>query len=293
MRKIITGIAVIACFAAARADEKEAVANFVQPLISGLVDGSGDVWEGSEQGGYLFRFFFDVNQDGGDEMFLMSSTFPNQWKVYSRNFEGGYSPMEGVDYFPIPATGFESRSEGGTHEIILASLEGSEIVQTKYRFNGNAINIETERVDASKWEPRTESLVVPQIEKVFLAEYLNDPSTPWQPVDLTSKETVVTGAGYYSFPSDRDEVARWKQFSPKAAMELLDQIAHSEDDRPAMSADRESTPLPVPSPKLQPSPTPTAAAETPSPSGFPIIPAAIVVAAIVAVAVFLLRRKSP
>ena len=225
MQKIIIGIVVIVCSATAWADEKEAIESFIRPLISGLVDGPGDVWEGSGQGGYLFRFFFDVNQDGKNEMFLMSSTYPNQWKAYSMDSKGGYRSMEGVDYLPIPATGFKYRSEGGIYEVVLALLKGSEMVQKIYRFNKNIISVEVERFDASKWEPGMESLVVPKIEKIFLAEYLHNPTTQWQSVDLTSEETIVTGAGYYSFPSDRSQVAQWRLFSPKAAMELLNKVA--------------------------------------------------------------------
>lgn len=278
-----------------QASETSTIAEFVRPLVGNLENGPGDVWSGSGQGGYIFRFFFDVNEDGTDELFLMSSTFPNAWKIYMKGVEGNYNALDGENYLPIPATGFEYRSDAGSHEIVLASLDGAEIVQTQYQFNGNAINIETERVDASKWEPRTESLVVPQIEKVFLPEYLNDPSTPWQPVDLTSKETLVTGSGYYSFPNDREMVERWKQFSPRAAIELLNKIERPENERPATSDHSPQQPLPTFTPRATPqqSPSTPIAAESQVPSSsFAIVPVAILATVIVAVVVFLVRRKS-
>lgn len=225
IRFVTTCFAIIITCAAAHADEKQVIVDFMRPLVSSLVKSPGDVWEGSGQGGYVFRFFFDVNRDGREEMFLMSSTFPNAWQVYSIDSAGSYKAMEGVGYLPIPASGFEYWTK--EHAIVLASLEGEEIIQTQYQFTGNAVTIEMKRFDARKWKPAVKSHVIPKIEKVYLAEYLSDPSSPWKPVDLTSSETVVRGSWYYSFPSDGEKVERWRDFSPEAAMALLNKIEQS------------------------------------------------------------------
>lgn len=268
-------------------------------------DDNFDYWNSNI---YLFRFRLDVTGDGKPELFVGSSSMvdrsPINWSVYFST--SGDELSRTAENVLLNPKGFYVEQSSGPIKLSWVFGKQSTVVIHEYAFGAdgraqyNMRKIEGE--DARKrigeredWRDalglgvRVEDL---EIEKVLLAEYLEDPTVTWRKYDHShAPESQNLAEGEKPF------LKQAENFSAERAV----QLATTEEitDPPAGSKPRSTTPpatsLPTPveesTPKLKTSPTPTTV-ETESSSGFPIVPVAILAAVIVGIAIYLHRRKS-
>lgn len=152
------------------------------------------------EGGYLFKFHIDINQDGKDELFL-SSSFANmehqRWlvcRVYSLDEQGNYY-LSGKDVC-MRGDGYTRNSQPGKSQIQfffkfdkerktlfnVYSLNGeNNIVAEKKVFSDrefeNIFDNNKQKINSTLQIGAEQEL---KIEKVSLAEYLRDPNVKWR-----------------------------------------------------------------------------------------------------------------
>jgi hypothetical protein len=293
------------CFA-----QDEQVLNQVRKEIASLENGAGDVWEYSGSGGYVFRFSQDVLGDTAPESFVNVSVRPNVWHVFT-----GSEPKRYVGDVEVNGSGFllhrndEASTLLDTYQadaleryVIEQKITSTGIQKAARKVGEDATQEEYEAVlnrqlsDGTAW-------VTPKMEGILLHDLLNQPSPEW--FEFDPDEAQVRN-GYYRLPGDEARISEFEStFTPKVALKALNQklgvSQPNEDDAASTSGSPvRSTPTPAmsspatvekstPQPKTSPTP---AAVETESSSSFPILPLAIVGAAILGIVIFLLRRKS-
>lgn len=283
-----------------------------------LVNGAGDVWAYSGNGGYAFRFEKDVSGGPEKELFINFSVRPNVWRVFAGESNTLLGEVEFASFDFI-----HSKKEGGQTRI-LRSYSADSYAEPPFEPFGNYVleQIITESgieskvrkvgVDATESEFSDLRLgnesgnitwAKPAVQAIALKDLLLEPDANW--FDFDPDKAQVRN-GYYRIPGDEARVSAFEgTFTPKVALEALNQKLGAtrppevEAALPSGSSAR-STPTPamasqeaVGEATPQPTTSPTqVTSETESSSGFPIVPVAIVVAVIVGIGIYILRRKS-
>lgn len=285
-----------------------------------LVDGAGDVWAYSGNGGYVFKFEKDVVGGPEKELFVNFSVRPNVWHIFT---SGDKRALIGEIMFPS-FDFIHSKKEGGQTRK-LRSYRADSYAEPPFEPFGNYVleQIITESgieskvrkvgVDATEnefnelrsgTESETISWAKPAVQAIALKDLLFEPNASWY--EFNPDEAQVRN-GYYWLPGDVARISAFASaFTPKVALEALNQklgvSRPNEGDSASTSGSPvRSTPTPAmaepagvkdstPQPKTSPTP---ATVETESSSSFPILPVAIVGAVILGIVIYVLRRKSP
>lgn len=264
---------------------------FIRPIIENEVGAAGDVWAYSGSGGYLFRFTLE-NTDGSRELFLASSLRANNlsavWAVYRESAVDGFTPYGETVHLPMAELQIE-RTAQGISLWTWSSDQGQYHISKQTLINGNVITESYEVPYIQFVDSEEEKLMkrlasfVPQIEAIRLSDFLRDPNASWTAVDV--KNIKSNEMGYVVIP----ELPLSKvdlQLTPEVALRELTVL---QGPQASITPEKtESSPQQHPSLKSEASPTPTVAAESKSESG-PLI----ILVAILALVVFLVRRKGP
>ena len=264
--------------------------------------GSGCLWDAC-----VFRFNLDVTGDGNPELFLGSSSMvvrsPVNWSVYTSPSSG--EALRVAENLLLYPGGFYLGQAGGMNRLISVFSGPSQVTIREYRFSSDGtVQSEVQQLDGEDaremmgsegWRDalglggRVEDL---EIEKVLLAEYLNNPTVNWRIYDRSHAPESQNLA-----ESEAPFLKQAEGFSAERAVQLTttegiaDPSAQGEPRltptpvMPSQAAVKESTPQPTTSPTR-------ATSEIESSPGFPIVPGAIVVAVIVGIGIYILRRKS-
>lgn len=274
---------------------EELYLKYLTPLIEHEAQSAPDVWKNTGSGGYLFRFWLDVNNDGKKELFLASSLWANNlsadWTVYREQPDGSLVAYENTMKVPMTQLVLQKTPQGIA--FLSWSQDQGNYFLDRYEFKENQIvrslKEVPENVIRSLETGQNVEKITPQLEAIYIADFLRNPRKQWMLIDPLTLEG--NSNGYVVIPEDAERVKDIK-LSPQMALQEIQHLIEEGSQPPAAPTMADSTPVSPSSPKLQPWPTPTAVATTTEP-GFPIIPVAILVAAIVALAVFLMRRKFP
>jgi hypothetical protein len=249
---------------------------------------------------YLFRFELDVTGDGHAELFVGSSSMvdrsPVVWSVYSKNATDETIRLA-ENLMLYPGGFFFDKNDGVSHlrtvysgpsEVLirdyLFSLDGTVRQETREYQGEDARKL----MNGENWRDALnlgERIADLQVQKVLLAEYLENPKIEWRQYD-NARAPESQGLN----PTEAPFLEQVENFSPEQANELIQKLSGetplSETTSPAIAQSGS---------KLGTSTAPSTAPEATQPSapGLPIIFIAILAAIIVGAAVFFLRRKSP
>ncbi len=280
---------------AAFADRKSIYVDYLKPLLKRETHSAPDVWNGAESGGCLFRFKMDVNGDGTKEMFLTSSleTFnlSATWKIFSETSSGQFIPFDKTVRWPMTELRMERTPEG----LFFWQWSQDEMTYyvTRTSFRNGQVLSETMKVpfdqfidgEEAKLLKRTQ-VVQPDLESIALADFLRNSNAPWKKVDF--KTLQANGMDYPIITTDVEQMKSIRM-TPQLALYLID------PSTPIIKPKPESLPTTTPQ-RLMQSVTalslPTVFVEKQFSSSFPILPVAIVVALILGVVIYILRRKS-
>ncbi|HAL92637.1 MAG TPA: hypothetical protein DCM68_06400 [Verrucomicrobia bacterium] len=154
-------------------------------------------------GGYLYRFRLDLTGDGQDELFAASSLVGDgaQWYVFRENESGLYDKLGEVGLSPGPFHVKRDTETGITTLSMFARIDlrsallvqyacsaKGEITKTMQRISGDQLK-PFDDPDISLADAATScgfdfgETVTPQIEKVLLCKYLEEPTQTWRPYD--------------------------------------------------------------------------------------------------------------
>ncbi|MDK3160317.1 hypothetical protein QPK87_27715 [Kamptonema cortianum] len=283
-----------------------------------LVDGAGDVWAYSGNGGYAFKFEKDVSGGPEKELFVNFSIRPNVWHVFAGESNTLLGEVEFASFDFMHAT-----KEGGQTRV-LRSYSADSYAEPPFEPFGNyvleqtitesgieskvrKVGVDATESEFSELRLGTESEKInwakPAVQAIALKDLLIEPDASW--FEFDPDEAQVRN-GYYRLPGDEARISGFEStFTPKVALKALNQklgvSQPNEDDAASTSGSPvRSTPTPAmsspatvekstPQPKTSPTP---AAVEAESSSSFPILPVAIAGAVILGIAIYVLRRKS-
>ncbi|RYD82244.1 MAG: hypothetical protein EOP84_09700 [Verrucomicrobiaceae bacterium] len=285
--------------------------------LEALIDGAGDVWAYSGNGGYVFKFEKDVSGGPEPELFVNFSLRPEVWHV----FTGGDNKVP-IGKIMFPSFDFkQSAKENGRTRILRAYSAdsyasppfepfGNYILEEIITESGIASKIRKVGVDATVVEfndlrreagSETISWAKPSVQAITLRDLLLEPDANWS--DFDPDETQVRN-GYYRLPRDEAQISALEStFTPKVALEALNQkFGVSQRTRdgvpPASNGPRRSTPAPATaSPAAESASQPrastiSATVETEATPRFPILPVTIAGVVISGIVLYLLRRNS-
>ena len=256
---------------------------------------------------YLFRFNLDVTGDGNPELFLGSSSMvdrsPVSWSVYTSTSSG--ETMRVAENLLLYPGGFYLEQAGGMSRLSSVFSGPSHVTIREYRFlSGGRIQAEVQEFngedarrmmggedwrDALGLGRRVEDL---EIEKVLLAEYLNNSAVKWRKYDRShAPESQNLAENETPFLKKAEGFSAERAVQLTATEGIADPSAQGEPRStptsvmPSQAAVIESTP--------QPTTTPThATSQTESSPDLTIVPVAIVVALISGIVIYIFRRKS-
>lgn len=277
------------------ADERSIYVDYLKPLLMHETQAAPDVWDGTQSGGYLFRFKMDANGDGTKELFLTSSleafNLSATWKIFFENSSGQLISFDKTVRWPMTELRTEKNPEGlvfwqwsqdeMTYHVTMTTFRNGQVLNETMKVPFNQF-IDGEEVKLLK---RTQ-LVQPDLESIALADYLRNPNHPWKKVDL--KTLQANGMGYPVITTDVEQM-KTIRMTPQLALSLIDPSAQN------IQPKSESLPTPISKLSLQSPtalPSPTVTAEKRSTANFPIIFAATLATVIAGVGLYFLRRKS-
>lgn len=159
-------------------------------------------WVGETQtqpnGGYIFRFYFDLDADAKNELFLGSSTDLEDekacsWAVYRQDQSGNYQPI-GSDVVFHPTGGFYLLPYHRRPQINTTFVKPPDFGAIKnYALDGagklaaTTRNLSASEVDTLLQDDKAEEKLklgvkkTPAVQKVLLAEYLKSEQVQWRP----------------------------------------------------------------------------------------------------------------
>jgi len=287
--------------------------------LKALVDGAGDVWAYSGNGGYAFKFEKDVSGGPEEELFVNFSLRPNVWHVFSA---GDNKTLLGQVEFPSFDFIHSKKEHGQTRILRSYSADsyaappfepfGKYVLEQVITESGVDSKVRKVGVEATEREFNdlrlgTESTSVkwanPALQAVMLKDLLLQPNEKW--FDFDPDKAQVRN-GYYRLPGDEPRISAFEgTFTPRVALKALNQslgVSRPDKDDAASTSGSpvRSTATPVmsspaggkdsaPQPKTSPSPV---TVEAESSHGFPILPVAIAGAIILVILIFVLRGKS-
>lgn len=282
----------------------------LQEELKTLIDGAGEIWAYSGNGGYILKFEKDVSGDSGKELFVNFSVRPNLWHVYTGNDEG---KLIGAIEFPSVDFIHTSKEDGRTR--ILRSYSADSYAESPFEPFGNYVleqiisntdiksKIRKVGVDATENEFNSLKLGMlpvgltwakPTVQAITMGDLLLKQDIEW--FEFNPDNAQVRN-GYYRLPGDEDRIGEFeKTFTPKVALKILNQkleiaqpIDKEIDTIPGSSAQATSAP---PVQQTQSATSPTQAHETKStPTRFLVISVVIVVAALNFFWLLLRKRK--
>jgi hypothetical protein len=216
-----------------------AIDNFIRPIIAKELPKSGNSaeWDGSGNGGYLFRYLIDVTGDGRAEILVSSSlaSFSNrsEWKVFDVSPNGEMMPYEGVVNLIADAV-WVARA-GGTTELRCEwppdfdsdeGLKNRLLPEGEVRHLVSRIEFAYPKINEIKASVTDEEAVSLRagstdtkavLEVMLLADYLTNETATWQAVP----EWRSNSADYYHRPEDAVRINELSSFTPQVAISLL------------------------------------------------------------------------
>lgn len=229
-----------------------------------LVDGAGDVWAYSGNGGYVFKFEKDVVGGPEKELFVNFSVRPNVWHI----FTGGDNRAL-IGEIMFPSFDFKhSKKEGGQTRVLRSYRAdsyaeppfepfGNYVLEKHITDNGIESKVRKVGVDAtenefnelrSETESETISWAKPAVQAIALKDLLFEPDASW--FEFNPDEAQVRN-GYYRLPGDEARTSVFEStFTPKVALEALNQklgVSRPNEDEAASSSGSpvRSTPTPA------------------------------------------------
>lgn len=201
-----------------------------------LVDGAGDVWAYSGNGGYAFKFEKDVSGGPEKELFINFSVRPNVWRVFAgeNNTLLGDVGFASFDFI-------HSKKEGGQTRVLRsysadsyaeAPFEpfGNYVFEKHITDNGIESKVRKVGVNATQseftdlrleTESENFSWAKPAVQAIALKDLLLEPDASW--FEFNPDEAQVRN-GYYRLPGDEARTSAFEStFTPKVALEALNQ----------------------------------------------------------------------
>jgi hypothetical protein len=177
-------------------------------------------WAGEEShqpnGGYLYKFEYDVDNNGKLDLFLASSIShcdnkSCSWTLYLQNQTGAYTKA-GDGILIAPEAGFLlARSSSGRPQIITTFIAGADVGITDTQELSSQGNLVLSRQQLNQNQIANDgghlgTRVTPSIKKVLLAEYLKVQSPQWRTYDKkyssTSQQSDAADANALSYAND-------------------------------------------------------------------------------------------
>lgn len=184
-------------------------------------------WSTIGSGVYVFRFMFDIDKDGSDELFVTNSfnTFRTQatWNVY-RLDSGSPVAIDGELECGLFHSYFDNSASVPTFFTI--GDEANAIHEHLFRVKVNKLYhedlvISEERANDiyAKINSGQDYIAIkPKVEAILLAELLTDPNATWRRID---EKTVDPSDDFVKIAGDEKLVAKYANFSPRDAYNLI------------------------------------------------------------------------
>lgn len=177
-------------------------------------------WAGEESsqpnGGYLYKFEYDIDSDGKSDLFLSSSISrcdkSCSWTVYIQNQNGTYTKV-GNGMLIAPEPGFLStQSPSGRPQIVTTFIVGTDsgITDIQELSVQGSLVLTRQQLDkdqiANYKGNQNGTKVKPAVKKVLLAEYLKVQSPQWRSYDKnfgpTAQQNDPADANALSYADD-------------------------------------------------------------------------------------------
>jgi hypothetical protein len=216
-----------------------AIDDSIRPVIAKemLKSGNSAEWDGSGNGGYLFRHLIDVTGDGRAELFvsssLASSSNRSEWKVFDVSPTGEMRPYEGsislmADAVWVAKTGntTELRCEWPPDFDSDEGLKNRLLPEGEVRHHVSRIGFVYPKIKETKASVTDEEALIlkagstdakPILEAMLLADYLTNQNANWQVVP----EWLSNSNDYFQLPEDAARINELNSFTPQVAMSLL------------------------------------------------------------------------
>lgn len=189
---IVTLVILFASADVRLARSEEPYASYALGLIQREIPTAGDYWEGAGGGGYLFRFFFDVDGDGVDEVFLTSSldTFQgrSEWRAFRHAGEGSF--VEYPETLRFCLSGFSSQQTPVRTTIIhyfsnRHDGEWDKFTFLRYDFENGTLTARTGIVRQEEIDALDEVLSFREsnLEAISLRDFVEDEHRAWRRVN--------------------------------------------------------------------------------------------------------------
>ena len=218
----------------------EAIDDYIRPFIAKELPKSGNSaeWDGTGNGGYLFRYRIDVTGDGRAELLVSNSlaSFSNrsEWRVFDvsstgelRAYEGNISLMADAVWVAKTGNTTELRCEWPPDFDSDEGLKNRLLPEGAVRHHVSRIGFAYPKIkdaEASVTDAEALSLKAgstdakPKLEVMLLADYLTNPNATWQLVP----EWRSNSNDYFQRPEDAARIHELNSFTPQVAMSLLD-----------------------------------------------------------------------
>ena len=175
--------------------------DFVENLFSELEEDNYQYWTGAGSypyqgdGGYLYEFNTDINNNGYNEVFVTSSLPSSGWSVYEQQPDGQYKKYNGA----VNISNVKFYKKQTPEGVVLSSVDlqarSASIFESLITHSGDIIYREREipREDFEKFDPDIDTysqldvgdfFTPGDIKKITLSEFLLNPQKPWRPYDL-------------------------------------------------------------------------------------------------------------